>query len=87
MEVWRPPLEEYGEVVSCSNCTTYQATKLNARVRRDEDNEYPHTLNATACATQRTITALIENHMTEDGLKVPEALQPYLGGKEYLKLE
>ena len=86
VEVWRPPLGEYGEVVSCSNCTEYQATELGTRIRRSGDNELPHTLNATACATQRTITALIENHMTDEGLYIPEALRPYLGGKEYLEL-
>jgi seryl-tRNA synthetase len=87
VEVWRPPLGEYGEVVSCSNCTDFQARKVNARIRRSDDNEVVHTLNATACATSRTITALIENHQTENGFRIPEALQPYLGGKEFLKLD
>lgn len=86
IEVWRPPLEEYGEVVSCSNCTVYQATKLNARVRNNEGENYNvHTLNATACATQRTITAIIENHQTEEGIRIPEALQPYMNGQEIIE--
>lgn len=85
IEVWRPPLGEYGEVVSCSNCTDYQARKLNTRVRRSEDNEVVHTLNATACATSRVITAIIENNQTENGIKIPEKLRDYMGGKKYIE--
>lgn len=79
IDVWRPPLGEYGEVVSCSNCTDYQARKIGVRIRRSGDNETAHTLNATACVPQRIITAIIENHQVEDGIRIPEALQPYLG--------
>ena len=87
IEVWRPPLGEYGEVVSCSNCTGYQATKLNARIRKNDGNETAHTLNATACATSRIITAIIENHQTEEGIKIPEALQDYMGSQEFIELD
>lgn len=87
IEVWRPPLEEYGEVVSCSNCTVYQATKLNTRHRESGDNPYVHTLNATACATQRTMTAIIENNQTEKGIKIPEPLQKYMGGQEIIETQ
>jgi seryl-tRNA synthetase len=86
IEVWRPALDEYGEVVSCSNCTYYQGTKLGARIRRQGDNETVHTLNATACATSRIMTAIIENNQTEDGIKIPEGLQDYMGGQEYLEI-
>jgi len=86
IEVWRPALGEYGEIVSCSNCTGYQGTKLNARIRRSGDNETVHTLNATACATQRIITAIIENHFEDGVLEIPEALQPYLNGEEEMEL-
>lgn len=86
IEVWRPPLGEYGEVVSCSNCTDYQARKVGARVRKGGETETLHTLNATACATQRIITALVENHTSGDELKVPEALQPYMGGRSSIGL-
>lgn len=86
IEVWRPPLGEYGEVVSCSNCTSYQARKVGARIRRQEgENETAHTLNATACATQRTITAIVENNQSERGIEIPEALQPYMDGREYIE--
>ncbi len=85
IEVWRPPLGEYGEVVSCSNCTDYQARKVGARIRRSGDNETVHTLNATACATSRVITAIVENNQTEEGIEIPEALQAYMGGQELIK--
>jgi len=87
IEVWRPPLEEYGEIVSCSNCTDYQARKVNVRIRKGDENEVAHTLNATACATSRIMTAIIENNQTEQGIEIPEALRPYMGGQEYLELE
>ena len=87
IEVWRPPLQEYGEVVSCSNCTDYQARKVGVRIRRPEDNETAHTLNATACATERIITAIIENNQKEQGIKIPEPLQSYMGGQEFIELE
>jgi seryl-tRNA synthetase len=85
IEVWRPPIGEYGEVVSCSNCTDYQARKVGARIRRDGDNETAHTLNATACATSRVMTAIIENNQTEEGIEIPEVLRNYMGGQEYIE--
>ncbi|MFB6203774.1 MAG: serine--tRNA ligase [Candidatus Nanohaloarchaea archaeon] len=87
IEVWRPPLGEYGEVVSCSNCTDYQARKVGVRIRRPEDNETAHTLNATACATQRVMTAIIENNQADQGIRIPEPLQDYMGGQEYIELQ
>jgi seryl-tRNA synthetase len=85
IEVWRPPLQEYGEVVSCSNCTDYQARKVGVRIRRGGDNETCHTLNATAVATERIMTAIVENNQTEKGIKVPEVLQNYMGGQEFIE--
>lgn len=85
IEVWRPPLNEYGEVVSCSNCTDYQARKIGVRIRRSEDNDVAHTLNATACATSRVMTAIVENHQTEEGIRIPEALRPYMGGQKHIE--
>jgi len=88
IEVWRPPLQEYGEIVSCSNCTDYQARKLQARMRGEDDNRTIHTLNATALATSRIITAIIENNQTGDGrIRIPEVLQDYMGGQEYIRLD
>jgi seryl-tRNA synthetase len=87
VEVWRPPLGEYGEVVSCSNCTDFQARKVGVRIRRSNDNETAHTLNATACATERVMTAIVENNQTEEGIKIPEPLQNYMGGREVIEIE
>jgi|APHM01.1.fsa_nt_gi seryl-tRNA synthetase len=88
IEAWRPSLEEYGEVVSCSNCTEYQGTKLKTRIRRqDSDNQTVHTLNSTLIATQRLMTIIIENNQTERGIKVPEALQGYMGGQKHIEME
>jgi seryl-tRNA synthetase len=87
IEVWRPPLDEYGEVVSCSNCTSYQARKIGARMRQPDDNETVHTLNATALATQRVMTAIVENNLEDGRIKIPEPLQEYMGGQEYIELE
>lgn len=86
IEVWRPPLEEYGEVVSCSNCTDFQARKVDVRIRRDGENETAHTLNATACATERVMTAIVENNQTEKGIRIPEPLQEYMG-QEYIEIK
>lgn len=87
IEVWRPPLGEYGEVVSCSNCTDFQARKVGVRIRRSDDNETAHTLNATACATERVMTAIVENNQTEEGIEIPEPLQSYMGGREVIEIE
>ncbi|MDQ3093800.1 MAG: serine--tRNA ligase [bacterium] len=86
LEYWSPVDGTYRELTSCSNCTDYQARRLNIRVRRaDGKNETLHTLNGTAVALARSLIAVIENYQTEDGkLKVPEVLKPYLGGRELL---
>ncbi|MDI9633700.1 MAG: serine--tRNA ligase [Methanolinea sp.] len=88
IEVWMPREERYREVVSCSNCTSYQAVRLRIRVRDPRDFEakrYVHTLNSTAIATSRTIRAILENYQEEDGrVAVPEVLRPYMNGAEYL---
>lgn len=87
LEVWRPTTKGYGEVMSLSNCTTYQATDLNIRfLRRDGERGVVHTLNNTALATSRIMVAILENGQEKDGsVEIPEALQPYLNGKTKLK--
>ena len=83
LEVWRPTLDSYGEVVSLSNCTEYQARKLNIRyVSRDGKRRgVLHTLNDTALATSRIMVAILENNQLKDGsIKVPKVLVPYMGG-------
>ena len=83
IEYWSPSDKAYRELMSCSNCTDYQARRLNIRYRTPEGKtDFAHTLNGTAAAFSRVAIALIENHQTNDGkLQVPMALQPYMGGK------
>ncbi len=82
LEVWRPTIKEYGEVMSLSNCTDYQARKLNIKVaENDGSKKVLHTLNNTALATSRILVAILENFQTEKGtVKIPKVLQPYLNG-------
>ncbi len=84
VEAWMPAQNAYREIVSCSNCTDYQARRLNIRYREKEGEApkgFVHTLNSTALATGRTIVAILENYQQEDGsIIVPEALRKYMGG-------
>ncbi len=88
IEVWMPRENAYREVVSCSNCTSYQAVRLNIRVRNKKDFEskqHIHTLNSTAVATSRVIRAILENNQQEDGsVKIPEVLRPSMNGRKFL---
>ena len=88
LEVWRPTLNEYGEVVSLSNCTEYQARKLNIRyVSKDgKTRGILHTLNDTALATSRIMVAIMENNQNEDGtINIPNILQPYMNKKKKIE--
>jgi seryl-tRNA synthetase len=79
-EAWIPSQGTYRELTSTSNCTDYQARRIGCRVREPDGNRPLHTLNGTAVAVGRTIVALLENHQQPDGsVRVPEALQEYLG--------
>ncbi len=81
IEVWMPAQEKYREVVSCSNCTDYQARRLNTRYQDGEKRLFAHTLNSTAIATSRALVAIMENFQNKDGcFKVPKALLPYMNG-------
>jgi seryl-tRNA synthetase len=84
-EAWLPTQRTYREVTSTSNCTTFQARRLNIRYRdADGRPRTAATLNGTL-ATTRWIVAILENHQQADGsVRVPEALRPYLGGREVL---
>jgi seryl-tRNA synthetase len=88
-EAWLPTQNRWLELTSTSNCTTYQARRLDVRERNphtpDGGNRHVATLNGTL-ATTRWIVALLENHQLPDGsVRVPEALRPYLGGTDVLK--
>ena len=88
LEAWLPGQSSYREVVSCSNCTSYQAVRSRVRYR-DRSNDptsYVHTLNSTLVATERTLIALLENYQQEDGsIIVPDKLVPYMNGLEKIK--
>ncbi|KAL2219731.1 seryl-tRNA synthetase [Thermoascus aurantiacus ATCC 26904] len=89
LEAWFPFQGEYKELVSCSNCTDYQSRALEirygAKKATDVRKTYVHALNATLCATERTLCCLLENYQTEDGVIVPEPLRKYIpGAPEFL---
>jgi seryl-tRNA synthetase len=83
-----PSQERYREVTSTSNCTTFQSRRLKIRSRGTDGVEPIATLNGTLCAITRTIVAIFENHQEADGsVRIPKALQPYLGGASHFKLK
>jgi len=80
LEVWSAAQERWLEVSSVSNFETYQANRLHCRYRNtDGKPELVHTLNGSALALPRIVAALLENHQTADGIRIPTALQPYTG--------
>ena len=86
LEAWLPGAGAFKEVVSCSNCTDYQANRLRMRYRTSKGNEAVHTLNSTAVATSRALVAIMEQYQTENGgVAIPEVLQPLMGGRTHLK--
>ncbi|MDN5725695.1 MAG: serine--tRNA ligase [Propionibacteriales bacterium] len=82
---WVPSQQRYREITSASNCTDFQARRLNIRARFPDGTAPVATLNGTLCAVPRTIIAILENHQQGDGsVRVPAALQPFLGGRTSL---
>ena len=85
IEAWLPGQGRFRELVSCSNCTSYQAVRSRVRYR-DRPNEpttFVHTLNSTLVATERTIIAIMENYQTANGsVRIPDALSPYMRGQQ-----
>lgn len=85
LEAWLPGANAFKEIVSCSNCTDYQANRLQMRYRTSEGNSAVHTLNSTAVATSRALVAIMEQNQQEDGrVKVPGCLVQLMGGKTHL---
>jgi len=79
LEGWFPAQGKYRELVSCSNCVDWQSYRLRIKLDRKGRREFVHTLNSTALATTRTISAIVENHQREDGsVRIPKALRKYL---------
>lgn len=88
IEAWSPRQQKFFEVGSCSNLTDSQARRLGIRVKSDKGNYYLHTLNNTVLASTRALIALLENNYNEDGsVNIPEALRPYMGGKEKIEVK
>ena len=86
LEVWVPSQNTYREISSVSNCEAFQARRMQARFRNSDDKpELVHTLNGSGLAVGRALVALLENHQQADGsVKIPVALQSYMGGKTEL---
>ena len=88
LEAWIPGANQYKEIVSCSNCTDYQANRLSIRYGQPGHPNQPivHTLNSTAVATSRALVAIMEQNQLEDGrVSIPKALQPLMGGQTVLE--
>ena len=83
LEIYRPTIKKYGEVMSLSNCTDYQARKLNIRCSDQKGNKrILHTLNNTALATSRIMVSILENYQNKDGsITIPKVLVPYMNRK------
>lgn len=93
IEAWFPTQGVYGELVSSSNCTDYQSRNLEVRYGSAQgkqapgvkaSKQYVHMLNATLCATERTLCCVIENYQEANGIRVPKVLQPYMGGMDFI---
>ncbi len=88
LELWAPGCQEWLEVSSCSNFMDFQARRANIRFRREPGArpEYVHTLNGSGLALPRVMIAVLENYQQADGtIRVPEVLQPYMGGLELIR--
>lgn len=87
LEVWLPGQQKYREISSCSNTLDFQARRMKTRYRNPETGkpELVHTLNGSGLAVGRALVAVLENYQEADGrIRVPEALQGYMGGDEFL---
>ena len=88
VEAFSPRQNKYFEVGSCSTLGDAQARRLSIRVKGENGNYYPHTLNNTVLASTRALIALIENNYNEDGsITIPEVLRPYMGNKEKIEVK
>jgi len=89
IEAWMPAQNKYREIISCSNCTGYQARRLNIRFREKEGaptKGFVHTLNSTALATGRTMVGILGNYQQKDGsVLIPKVLRPFMGGTEKIE--
>lgn len=89
IEAWMPGQSAYREIVSCSNCTDYQARRLGIRFKdkTNEETRLVHTLNSTLVATERTMVSIMENYQTSNGeVEIPDILQKYMGDIKKIKI-
>lgn len=89
IEAWMPGQRAYREIVSCSNCTDYQARRLRIRFKdkTNEETRLVHTLNSTLVATERTMVSIMENYQTLNGdIEVPDILRKYMGDIKKIKI-
>lgn len=88
IEVWMPSYGRFVEISSCSNCTDFQARRMNTRFRRENGKiDYVHTLNGSGVAIGRCFAAIIENYQNEDGsVSIPDVLIPYIGVDKIKKI-
>ena len=88
VEAWSPRQQKYFEVGSCSTLGDAQARRLGIRAKGEKGNYYLHTLNNTVLASTRALIAFLENNLNADGsINIPEALQPYMGGKTKIEVK
>lgn len=88
VEAWSPRQQKYFEVGSCSTLGDAQSRRLGIRVKGENGNYFPHTLNNTVLASTRALIALIENNLNEDGsVNIPLVLRPYMGNKEKIEIK
>jgi seryl-tRNA synthetase len=88
LEAWMPGQGAYREIVSCSNCTDYQARALQIRFRdkTNEETRLVHTLNSTLIATERCMVAIMENYQTSRGtIEIPNALRKYMNDRKEIE--
>jgi seryl-tRNA synthetase len=87
LEVWLPAQNTYREISSCSNCDAFQARRMRSRVRTAQGKtDFVHTLNGSGLAVGRALVAVLENGQQADGsIALPQALWPYMGGRQVLR--
>ena len=86
IEAWMPSTNKWKEVVSASNCKSYQSVRLNMRYRTNEGTDFPHTLNSTAVATTRALAAILENNQTDNGdVIIPKVLRKWMGNQKIIE--
>jgi seryl-tRNA synthetase len=86
LETWMPAAQQWKEIVSASNCKSYQSVRLNMRYRTSEGTNFPHTLNSTAIATTRALASIVENNQREDGsVVIPKVLRKWMANQEVIE--